>query len=163
MRPIHRASEPDAAPAVRSSGSPGRSKGRRARRRTRGQALVEFALVFPVFILVLAGMVDFGLGLYSYMTIINAAREGARLGATACSTAGCPGVSARTTAMAGGMSPLTVTVTCITAGGVSSSCTTAASSGDTVKVQVDYTYHMIWPLTFGTSIPLSSSVSMMVE
>ena len=37
----------------------------------RGQSLVEFALVFPLFILLLAGMIDFGLGLYSYMTINN--------------------------------------------------------------------------------------------
>ena len=37
-------------------------------------------MVLPVFLLVLAGILDFGLGLYSQMTVINAAREGARLG-----------------------------------------------------------------------------------
>ena len=46
----------------------------------RGQALVEFAIILPVFFLVVAGMFDLGLGVYSDLTLVNAAREGARLG-----------------------------------------------------------------------------------
>ena len=61
----------------------------RGRPRQRGQSLVEFALVFPLFILLLAGMIDFGLGLYSYMTINNATRDAARLGATMCTANPC--------------------------------------------------------------------------
>mgnify|MGYP000547232741 CR=1 FL=1 len=45
------------------------------RERGRGQALVEFAIVLPVFFLVVAGMFDFGLGIYSDLTLVNAARE----------------------------------------------------------------------------------------
>ncbi len=48
--------------------------------RGRGQALVEFALVVPLFLLLVAGMIDFGMGLSSSITVTNAAREGARLG-----------------------------------------------------------------------------------
>ena len=57
---------------------------RRSRRgsRTRAQALVEFAVVLPVFLLILAGILDFGFILYSRMTVINAARDGARIGTT---------------------------------------------------------------------------------
>ena len=40
--------------------TPRNAKGRR-RKRTRGQALVEFALVIPIFLLVLCGILDFGL------------------------------------------------------------------------------------------------------
>lgn len=136
---------------------------RRGRRtgpeRRRGQALVEFALVFPVFVLVLSGMIDFGVGLFSYMTTINAAREGARLGATACSSVVCgDAVVAKTTAAANGLGPA-VTVTCS-----STDCYSAkAERGESVRVTVTYTYHMLWPLTAGTQIPMTASVEMMVE
>jgi Flp pilus assembly protein TadG len=56
----------------------------RARRcdpiRARGQSLVEFALVLlPLFLLIL-GVIQFGLIFNSYVTMTNAAREGARTG-----------------------------------------------------------------------------------
>jgi len=46
---------------------------------TRGQSLVEFALIFPVLILLLFGIVDFGRAIYTYNTIGNAARDGVRV------------------------------------------------------------------------------------
>ena len=48
--------------------------------RSRGQAMVEFALVVPIFLVVLCGILYFGFMLYSKMSIINAAREGAHYG-----------------------------------------------------------------------------------
>lgn len=55
----------------------------RARRKNgeKGQALVEFTLLVPIFLLLLFAIVDFGMGFYSWITVTNAAREGARLGA----------------------------------------------------------------------------------
>lgn len=47
-------------------------------RRTRGQALVEFALVIPIFLLLLVSLFDLGRAVFSYNTLTNAAREGAR-------------------------------------------------------------------------------------
>ena len=44
-----------------------------------GAELVEFALVLPVFLLITAGIVDFGFVFQQYNVITNAAREGARL------------------------------------------------------------------------------------
>lgn len=41
--------------------------------------MVEFALILPVFVLVLVGILDFGRGVYAYNTLNNAAREGSRL------------------------------------------------------------------------------------
>jgi Flp pilus assembly protein TadG len=53
---------------------------RRARRRGhRGQSLVEFAFVLPVFILLMVGLFDLGRAVFAWNTITNAAREGARL------------------------------------------------------------------------------------
>jgi Flp pilus assembly protein TadG len=45
----------------------------------RGQSLVEFALVLPIFILVLMGLFDLGRGVYAYNTLSNASREAARV------------------------------------------------------------------------------------
>uniref|UniRef100_A0A7C2WJA4 Pilus assembly protein n=1 Tax=Thermorudis sp. TaxID=1969470 RepID=A0A7C2WJA4_9BACT len=47
-------------------------------RRARGQNLVEFALVVPVFLLFLFGTLEFGWLLYVDHQVTNAAREGAR-------------------------------------------------------------------------------------
>ncbi|HLE59058.1 MAG TPA: TadE family protein [Candidatus Limnocylindria bacterium] len=46
----------------------------------RGQTAVEFALILPLFILLLLGIFDLGRAVYAFNTISNAAREGVRLG-----------------------------------------------------------------------------------
>jgi len=51
----------------------------RRRRRSRGQALVEFALVIPVLILIFMGLFDFGRAVFAWNSLSNAAREGARV------------------------------------------------------------------------------------
>lgn len=51
---------------------------RHAREPRRGQALVEFALVLPLFVLILVGIFDVGRLVYAYHTVNNAAREGGR-------------------------------------------------------------------------------------
>lgn len=48
-------------------------------RRDRGAALVELAVVLPLLLVVIAGIVDFGFALQRYEVLANAAREGARL------------------------------------------------------------------------------------
>jgi len=53
---------------------------KRLRRRPRGQALVEFALIVPIFILLLVGILDLGRAIYAYNTVANASREGVRVG-----------------------------------------------------------------------------------
>jgi len=44
-----------------------------------GQGLVEFALVIPVAILLMVAFADLGIGVFSYNSVTNASREGARL------------------------------------------------------------------------------------
>ncbi len=46
----------------------------------RGQSLVEFAILVPVFLLCLLGMLEFGLAFNHHMTIEYATREGSRTG-----------------------------------------------------------------------------------
>lgn len=45
-----------------------------------GAAAVEFAIILPLLILVLFGIIEFGLLLFNQQIITNAAREGARAG-----------------------------------------------------------------------------------
>jgi Flp pilus assembly protein TadG len=52
---------------------------------TRGQSLVEFALVLPVFLVILFGIVDAGRLVYMNSVLSQAAREGARLGSVEAS------------------------------------------------------------------------------
>ncbi len=50
-------------------------------RKEKGQSLVELAIILPLLLLILLGIIDFGRVFYSYVTITNASREGARYGA----------------------------------------------------------------------------------
>lgn len=58
-----------------------RVEGPRARssRESRGQSLVEFALVFPIIVLLVVGFAEIGRAVFAYNTIANAARQAARV------------------------------------------------------------------------------------
>ena len=51
---------------------------RRSRRRSKGQGLVEMALLFPLMLIVLSGLIEFGFLLNDYLAILDAARNAAR-------------------------------------------------------------------------------------
>lgn len=57
----------------------------------RGQSLVEFALVLPIFVLLLFGVVDAGRLVYTNAALSQAAREGARLAAAEAAWIGLSG------------------------------------------------------------------------
>ena len=137
------------------------------RHRGRGQTLVEFALVFPVFIILLAGIVDFGFGFYSYMTVLNGARVGTRvavLNPTDPNSAIEGAVNSEAVALTGAVAMATQ---CEASGTTTwKSCTTSGytpTTGDLVKVTVSYTYNMIWPLPFASTLPMTATVEMMIE
>jgi len=48
------------------------------RKREQGQALVEFAIVLPILLMVVCGIIDFGWLFYNQLSVQNACREGAR-------------------------------------------------------------------------------------
>jgi hypothetical protein len=66
---------------------------RHRRPASRGQALVEFALIVPLFIMVLTGIIVLGLIVFFNQQLSNAAREGARFAAIGSASAQCPVVS----------------------------------------------------------------------
>lgn len=52
------------------------------KRRRKGQAIVEMALVFPFFLLiVVGGLIDFGFAFYNYLSLQQIANEAAQWGA----------------------------------------------------------------------------------
>lgn len=57
--------------------------GARAARHERGTAAVEFALVIPLLVMLLMGMIWTGLTFSDHLSATNAVREGARYGASA--------------------------------------------------------------------------------
>ncbi|HEX9092432.1 MAG TPA: TadE/TadG family type IV pilus assembly protein [Coriobacteriia bacterium] len=143
--------------------------------RVRGQGLVEFALVLPIFLLLLFGLLDMGRGVYSNNTLSQAAREAARLAATqafwvgkadpACNApAGpvCPpvgtlkaNVDAAAARTALGLGALQVYLRCDPATGSpptgawtgdGSTCDGTQTGGDLVSVRVAYNFTMVTPI-----------------
>jgi Flp pilus assembly protein TadG len=94
----------------------------RANHGDRGAAAVEFALLLPMLLLVVFGLIDFGRALNVQITLTQAAREGARLAAL-----GQSNVVSRTQAAATGLSPVAVTVTACPGGGQAADATVQAS------------------------------------
>jgi Flp pilus assembly protein TadG len=144
---------------------------RRRRSRSRGQALVEFALVFPVFFLILAGLLDFGFLLYSRITLINATREGARAAVTQVDNAqGIPGLvksTIQTNATGLTLADLSDSETCVAK--TQSNCDFASGgnpdpqSGDAVRVTTTYIYRSFFARLFGSTISFSTSIDMVIE
>ena len=57
---------------------------RKSLRNEAGQASLEFMLMIPAFMIFFLMLIDFGISMYGYVSIANAAREGARYGAINC-------------------------------------------------------------------------------
>lgn len=67
--------------ATRSEAGPASPRGRRvSRRRERGQGLVEMSMILPLMLVMLIGLVEVADSFNSYITLLDAARDGARLG-----------------------------------------------------------------------------------
>jgi Flp pilus assembly pilin Flp len=58
-------------------------RSRLRQRNERGATIVEFAVVFPLIIVLVMGIAEFSLAFKDWLTISHASREGARAGATA--------------------------------------------------------------------------------
>jgi Flp pilus assembly protein TadG len=66
---------------------------RRRSSHQRGQALVEFALIAPLLVAVLGGIIVLGMAVFFQQQVTNAAREAARFAAVHSATAQCPTTS----------------------------------------------------------------------
>ena len=116
------------------------------RRRGRGQALVEFALVIPIFLLLVFGLVDLGRAVFVNNSLGEAARDGARYGsvqARAYDNTSRTAVEVWVEARLVGVPDATVTVTCV-AQNADLGC--AGNGYDTVIVTAEADLQMITPI-----------------
>jgi Flp pilus assembly protein TadG len=144
----------------------------RHRRRSRGQSIVEFALILPIFLVFVAAALDLGRVFYANITLNNAAREGAFLAAKSpelyledqpCNQATNRIVCRIQNESTGSMvsiAPTDIDLTCSVAG-----CAKAA--GSTVSVEVRGSFRLITPLLSfvfgGQNLQLTSSATAQVE
>jgi len=122
----------------------------------KGQALVEFAIILPIIMLLIMGIFQFGMMLNAYITIENASREGARAGIIGSSDAGIETLIISTSPS---LEPERLTVT-ITPNEIS------RISGGTLTVKVTYNYELTVPIIsslFNNVIVLNGHTSMRVE
>lgn len=102
------------------------------RARERGASAVEFALVLPLFLLLIGGITDFGRAYYTQVVMTNAAREGGRAAMTP-STSNQSSVSTRALQAISASPPANYSVT------LSKSCpTTTTTPPTTTTVTVTY-------------------------
>jgi hypothetical protein len=145
---------------------------RRPARAGRGQALVEFAMVAPIFFLVLFAMIEGGRFVFYYEMLNNATREGARYAiVNGANSLGCPtgppapgsvscdpagdDVRAEVRSAAIGMSgpAITVTPTWFADNG----------RGSTVTVAATFTYTTLIPIVPLPPITVSAESSLVVN
>jgi len=109
---------------------------RRRRHPERGAAAVEMALVLPVLLFLLMGMIDFGRAYNAQIQLSAAAREGVRLASLngtadptlATNPTGTAAIAARVTSAAGGLAAFATT----------NDCTTTAPNGTTSYACIQY-------------------------
>lgn len=145
-------------------------------RSERGNALIEFAFVLPLLLVIFAGIVDFGLLLQRYEVVTNSAREGARIAVLPGYTESLVRARVRAYVQEG----LNLTDTALDAAvpnndsGVDlafDELTIGANSIDVARVTVSFThnYIILGPVlsligqSWGSSITLSAVSTMRVE
>lgn len=154
-----------------------RLSSRSRRQRRRGQALVEFTLVAPIFFLLLFGIVEAGRFMFYYEVLNNATREGARYaivngassdevnpcptgppapGSISCDTTGNQ-VKTRVRQAAFGVLGTGVVVTPVWHDPADN------GRGSTVTVTATYTYNTLIPLVPLPSITVEAESSLVVN
>jgi len=146
---------------------------RRRRGRSLGQSLVEFALILPVFLVILSVALDLGRLAYARVTIANVAREASFQAAQTPTSyqAGQPCATDTNMVICRGIleskgsvvtvNPADITLTC------TPSCADADTMGDVVTVKATGTFNLLTPVMAvffgGTTITFSSSATNQVS
>ncbi|MCP8969322.1 TadE/TadG family type IV pilus assembly protein [Ectobacillus ponti] len=100
-----------------------------------GQSLVEFALVLPVLVLLIFGIIDFGRVLHTYLTLDHAGREAARAASIGKTDADVKSVA---DANAAGLTASKLTVSISPSG--------TKKTGDSVEITLTYPIDFLTPV-----------------
>ena len=147
-----------------------------SRARSRGQALVEMALVSVALLLILSSVLDFGRIFYTQITVENAARAGALVAARAPNsyTGACPAgapttnrigcaIAAESRGSGVTVQASEVTVSCeTTAGTAVNPCPATPQPGQRSRVAITKPFGFLMPILsimFGSSLDVSASVA----
>ncbi len=129
------------------------------RKAGQGQALVEMALVLPILIMLIFGIVEFGRILNTHLVVTELSREGARKGAIGETDSNIvTTIQNNATASDLNVSDLTITIDPVSAG--------KRARGTSVKVEVTYQVDLIAPVIgtlIGDPYPVTSQTTMRVE
>lgn len=150
--------------AYEASANPSTCARRRADKQP-AQAMVEAALMFPLMVLLLVGIVDFGRVFYHHIGLANAVREGARVGINSAATD--TQITAAVVAAGAPTSSSAQFSCCI----IAPSGARAALTGQQITVTVSYAMPLITPgmsqllspvLDGNGRLPLSQTVRMVI-
>jgi hypothetical protein len=125
-------------------------------RNEKGQSLVEFAILLPILLLLLMGILEFGIILNSYLTINNASREGARLGIVSGSNIE---INELITNISPNLDTANLIVNITPLEGI-------RTSGETITVEIIYNYQVIIPIIsniLNNVVVLKAQTSMRME
>lgn len=125
-------------------------------RNQKGQSLVEFSIILPLLLLIIMGIVEFGMMLNSYLTLNNAARDGARYGVIGNSNAQ---IQSMITSSSPSLNSADLTITITPADG-------SRISGNTLTVNLTYNYKLTVPIIsglLGNSVQLKAQTTMRIE
>ena len=106
----------------------------------RGQALVEFAIIIPILLAVLLGIVEFARAWQIQQVVTNAAREGARVAVIATATDAQVTSAINTYCQSAGLDMLQVVMS------MSPNVPNQTGLPDTVTVSYNYTYGLFGPV-----------------
>ena len=115
-----------------------------------GSVVVEFALVLPILVLLLFGMIEFGRGYNARVELVSAVREGARAAALGENAAT---VTTKTKAAAPGLTADDINVSATAA------CTTVPTPAD-VTVTATYPFQYDIPLFRSATLTLTAKAVM---
>jgi uncharacterized protein (UPF0333 family) len=122
----------------------------------KGQAMVEFVLILPVFLLLLLGMADISRVISANFVLENASRSAARVGVISNSDSDIiTAIENGTDSLDASSITYTITPTEGTRG-----------SGDELTIEINYTVDILTPIVsnvLGNSIPVSGKTIMRVE
>jgi Flp pilus assembly protein TadG len=123
----------------------------RGRPREGGQALVELALILPLLLLLLVGALDLGRLFYTYIGVVDGAREGASYAMT--HPTDVTGITNAARLEMGGDTGLVVDAPVCD----SACASTTSFPGNTITVRVSKAFSLIVPLLPGFTISASST------
>jgi hypothetical protein len=128
----------------------------------KGQSLVEFALVLPILVVVLFGIVDFGRIFHAYITVDHAGREAARAASVGKTQSQAQSIAVSSAA---GID-LTKTGASVTVSPAPPSASDPYPSGTDVQIQIIYPFEFVTPLIgnfFINSFTIDDTTVMRVE